>query len=336
MTKTDSTVHPARFYREGDSTTITLPPGWDRRLDQFGNLFFVDHHTKSAVREDPRFNPNIDQKTGLPKGWHQVLDKKGRPFFYREVGQQIIGTNQPWTMRTKSMDKKEFIRRIPKEGENMMRLLERYDSEDEKEEEEQHPVERVQTPEPKILEVVPEISDEREKAYLGHFSAIINQYSPKANKIGAESAYLYCQALGIPRNIVPIALQWADTNDDKFFNPKEFPKALHMMYCMLEKHYEESGIPPYTPQQEIGYEEIFAKAKPVGNYLATLDEVLSASKDWDLPDDLVRQIWFDCNDSGGGENARWTVDEFVIGYHRGTVESERQKSESIVSLFLLT
>lgn len=120
MTKTDSTVHPARFYREGDSTTITLPPGWDRRLDQFGNLFFVDHHTKSAVREDPRFNPNIDQKTGLPKGWHQVLDKKGRPFFYREVGQQIIGTNQPWTMRTKSMDKKEFIRRIPKEGENMM------------------------------------------------------------------------------------------------------------------------------------------------------------------------------------------------------------------------
>lgn len=51
------TVHPARFYREGEDKDIALPPGWDRRLDQLETIFFVDHHIKSTTRLDPGSTP---------------------------------------------------------------------------------------------------------------------------------------------------------------------------------------------------------------------------------------------------------------------------------------
>jgi hypothetical protein len=60
-------VHPSRFFDATGNVPTALPPGWDRRLDSWGNLFFVDHSTRSAVREDSRFNKKIVQATGLPQ-----------------------------------------------------------------------------------------------------------------------------------------------------------------------------------------------------------------------------------------------------------------------------
>ncbi|KAK3324989.1 hypothetical protein B0H66DRAFT_529041 [Apodospora peruviana] len=69
----DTTVHPSRFFSEEDPFPVHLPPGWHRRLDRDGSLFFVDDNTRSATRVDPRFNRNINQETGLPVGWTCTL-----------------------------------------------------------------------------------------------------------------------------------------------------------------------------------------------------------------------------------------------------------------------
>ncbi|KAI1332851.1 hypothetical protein F5Y16DRAFT_356748 [Xylariaceae sp. FL0255] len=64
----DTTVRPSSFYDESSEYSVKLPPGWDRRLDSWGNLFFVDKNTKVAVREDPRFNTRTQgcQNVGIP------------------------------------------------------------------------------------------------------------------------------------------------------------------------------------------------------------------------------------------------------------------------------
>ena len=81
-----STVHPARFTDASSEVSNNLPDGWDRRLDSWGNLFFVDHHTKSASREDPRFNKKVDQKTGLPFGMALYQRPQGQGVFLQKAG----------------------------------------------------------------------------------------------------------------------------------------------------------------------------------------------------------------------------------------------------------
>lgn len=112
-----STVHPARFTDPESEVSNQLPDGWDRRLDSWGNLFFVDHHTKSASRKDPRFNRKVDQNTGLPMGWRSIKDHKDREFFFRKQGRMIIGTYDATTMNSKDLRHKKFIDTEPKSGE---------------------------------------------------------------------------------------------------------------------------------------------------------------------------------------------------------------------------
>ena len=111
-----STVHPARFTDPESEVSNQLPDGWDRRLDSWGNLFFVDHHTKSASREDPRFNRKVDQNTGLPTGWSSINDHKDREFF-RKRGKMIIGTYDATTLNSKDLQHKNFVEVEPKNGE---------------------------------------------------------------------------------------------------------------------------------------------------------------------------------------------------------------------------
>ena len=112
-----STVHPARFTDPKSEVSNHLPDGWDRRLDSWGNLFFVDHHTKSAVRENPRFNKKVDQNTGLPMGWRSIKDLKNTEFFFRKQGRMIVGTYDATTLNSKDLRNKMFIDGEPRDGE---------------------------------------------------------------------------------------------------------------------------------------------------------------------------------------------------------------------------
>ena len=112
----NSTVHPARFTETDSEISSKLPEHWDRRLDSWGNLFFVDHHTQSATREDPRFNKSISQDTGLPIGWRTIADHQGASFFFRNRGKMMIGTYDPTTMTRKDLRDKIFLAKEPEEG----------------------------------------------------------------------------------------------------------------------------------------------------------------------------------------------------------------------------
>ena len=103
MTGVYQTVHPARFFVEDDPTPIGLPPGWKRRIDAWGSLFFVDDNTESATREDPRFNLDVDEDTGLPQGWHRISDHRGKRFLLRGRG-----NDHYWFLRRACYEKQVY------------------------------------------------------------------------------------------------------------------------------------------------------------------------------------------------------------------------------------
>lgn len=113
-----STVHPARFHDHGNEISDRLPEGWERRLDSWGNLFYVDHLTKSATRKDPRFNKDVDPETGLPKGWNRIKDHEGRDFYFQKQGKMILGTYKPSSLKKKYItSSQKFLEKEPKDGE---------------------------------------------------------------------------------------------------------------------------------------------------------------------------------------------------------------------------
>ena len=113
-----STVHPARFHDHRSEISDRLPEGWERRLDSWGNLFYVDHLTKNATRKDPRFNKDVNPETGLPKGWNKIRDHKGDDFYFQKQGRMILGTYKPSSLTTKYItSSQKFLEKEPKDGE---------------------------------------------------------------------------------------------------------------------------------------------------------------------------------------------------------------------------
>jgi len=49
-----------------------LPPGWEKRLDQYNRVYYVDHTTRSTVWERPK---------PLPAGWEMRVDGRGRTYY---------------------------------------------------------------------------------------------------------------------------------------------------------------------------------------------------------------------------------------------------------------
>ena len=231
------------------------------------------------------------------------------------------------------MDKKKFIPRIPKDREYLKRMWEdRIDSIEESEaEEEQPPVEPEPVQEPEIPKDIPKATNSQKEAYKRHFSAAIKRYTDAGNpaKLTNDAVMLYCcrDGLRLPSHICDKVILWADHTKDNHLNPKEFAKALHMMHHMLEEHYKKTDIPPVTPEQEAEYTHMFASVRTAGNYWATFEELKQASRKWNLPEEMVRSIWYDCNEADDDEDRQWTVDEFVMGYHHGSVQSERRNSK---------
>lgn len=305
---TESTVHPARFYREGDGAAVCLPPRWDRRLDTFGNLFFVDHNTKSAVREDPRFNPRIDQKTGLPLGWHCIWDNKGQPFFYAQKGKAVIGTYQPSSINSKSLDNKHFISRIPEDGDQPLNSA--------------IYTERKINTAPRILKVnVPAITEEERLRYNELFKVAT---AKNKWKISWEEADAQCRGFGLPGEIYQRILNEEDKNQDRFFTPSEYANALHRMRFALQEKFEREGVPRPTREQLQGYWAAFEAFKSPDGLEMTLDEATSLTQGIGLPQELVKEFWLK---SDTNHDSRWDIDEFVDAFHRITVEVNRCEGE---------
>jgi hypothetical protein len=319
------TVHPARFYRIGDESP-TLPPGWDRRLDSLGNLFFVDHHTKSTTRQDPRYNPRIDKRSGLPSGWNKINDKNGADFFYREIGIQLIGTYNPSTLNSKSMDDKYCISRAPVDGELPLEMDKEQGDLADTAANDSVQDRDTPSPAPDLLksEDLPPISPDQRKLYYRVFeSASKNVLGEVHPRISLEVAMAQMSQFEVPERLARAVLSWADKDNNGLWNPEEYAQALHMIRNMLEKNYSEDGIPPINDDLEGIYSVAFKTVQRPGQILLDFDDVKRTCQHWSLPQEHIRELWLQSDLTG---MKQWNFDDFVAGYHRGEVENKRQMS----------
>nr|KAF6330104.1 itchy E3 ubiquitin protein ligase [Myotis myotis] len=57
-----------------------LPPGWEKRTDGNGRVYFVNHNTRITQWEDPRSQGQLNEKP-LPEGWEMRFTVDGIPYF---------------------------------------------------------------------------------------------------------------------------------------------------------------------------------------------------------------------------------------------------------------
>ena len=97
-----------------DENSHLLPSGWDRRLDTWGCVFYVDHNTQQAQRIHPHDDPNINFATGLPIGWEETVDHNGIKYFFNSS--MLRGTYRGTAMRSMTMDEKFVLQSRPTRG----------------------------------------------------------------------------------------------------------------------------------------------------------------------------------------------------------------------------
>ena len=307
-----STVHPARF---GDPD-IPLLPGWDRRLDAWGNLFFVDHNTKNAVREDPRWNPDIDKDTGLPLGWKAVLDHAGKTFYYREFGKMVHGTYVPQTMQNKSLRGKKILKRVPVEGEDPHLLDLNARPRDQARVQERA---RIATEAEKRK--IRDMTDEEKRHYYSLFSAASKEDDLF---ITFAEAMAHCQGFGLPSGIIPGILTKSDDNQDKRLDVDEYATALHRIRVAIENEFATHEISPPTEEENAVYHEMFKQAKKPDQLVLTLDEVLELCKSYELPKDLTDRVWANAD---ANNDQHYSPNEFAKGMHQVIKEYERREGK---------
>ncbi|KAG8529739.1 uncharacterized protein KY384_005220 [Bacidia gigantensis] len=112
-----STVHPTFL----PSHSCRLPPGWDYRLDSWGTLFYVDHHTGTAQRVNPTDDGVTNTETGLPKGWTKMKDQSGADYYLEEAS--LIATYKGKVMKSNDDEQKIALSSNPKNGDVLPRIV---------------------------------------------------------------------------------------------------------------------------------------------------------------------------------------------------------------------
>ena len=113
-----TTVHPAFFLaapkKSMGISAGRLPPGWDIRLDTWGNVFYVDHNTAAAQRVHPKADPNVNYVSGLPHGWTETRDHNGARYFYETT--TLKATYQGSLMKSDTSGEKFTLDSVPISG----------------------------------------------------------------------------------------------------------------------------------------------------------------------------------------------------------------------------
>lgn len=255
-------MHPARFWNPEDDSSATLPPGWDRRLDSWGNLFFVDHNTCTSKRVDPRFDRETDQETGLPIGWRRVKDHKNRSFFFKESERALIGTYDPALVDNHGKGMK-YLDQLPKEGMRAIKVA------------------------------VPTLDKEQSVAYKAVFKA-----APKKSgiRITLAEATAQFKEFGLTAEESEKILSEADDNKDGRWNVDEYIKALHQLHVKILRWVKPLEA---TTEDIERYEEWFEAT--TSEPTMSLAEVFTACVDLDLPESRVEAIFSAYDDNGDQE-----------------------------------
>ncbi|EPE31636.1 EF-hand [Glarea lozoyensis ATCC 20868] len=308
-TMTESTVHPARFNNTEDEVgTHVLPPGWQRRLDTWGNIFFVDHHTRRAVREDPRFNLKINQNTGLPDGWLAIEDHKLTPFFYRRSGRMVFGTYNPAAMKSKSLKDKWTLSRVPEQGEDPESLVEiktplaRRNFEDQKKARDKAAALAASL-------VIPPMTPKEEAYYHSVFESVEKE---DPFRINYKEALTLCTTFSVSVDLADKVLKQTDGNRDWKWNVDEYAKTLHRIKFELKKKLKDNPVKAKTAKEEKKYSKMFFAGKDPASQTMTLLEFNAVCKGLGPsvrnPEDI-----FHVTDSNA--DLKLNVDEFSDAIH---------------------
>lgn len=320
MSELESTVHPAHFWHHEDTKSPTLPPGWDRRLDSWGNLFFVDHNTKEATREDPRFNVKIDPETGLPRGWQVIVDYAGRNFYFQKMNKYVVGTYSAGTINSKSLTGKQLYLRQPNDGEDPGTLIRKAGR---------------GAPRTKLNilpspTAVPAMTGAEKDAYYALFNQIAQTHRSHVTR---DEALAQCRAFALAQDTIEKILQKHDTNQDGHWNVDECSNVLHEIKARIDRAAGgNTWLRPMSDEEKHRYYALFETSKRAGDPVMIREEVVTACKDLglraDLPTDFVSVIITDADKNG---DQRWNVDEFAEGMHRIMQEVERNEALKTMS-----
>ena len=237
-----STVHPARFHDHRNEISDRLPEGWDRRLDSWGNLFYVDHLTKSATRQDPRFNKDVDPETGLPKGWNRIKDHKGDDFYFQKQGKMILGTYKPSSLKKKYItSSQKFLEKEPKDGEKpvISKAGQRLLGKPPKTAPAPFPSSQPSLADPltifqnESLSIVlakdmsaPVLTEEGKLTWYTMFDGATKSHE---DYITLDEALDQSKAFGFPQNVVEEIWKKSDTNHDRRWDKDEYATAMHIL-----------------------------------------------------------------------------------------------------------
>ena len=308
-TETESTVHPARFNSpEDEPGSHVLPPGWQRRLDTWGNIFFVDHHTHRAVREDPRFNSKINQKTGLPDGWLAIEDHKSTPFFYRKSGCMVIGTYDSAAMKSKSLRDKWTLSRVPEQGEDPELLvkittpLARQAFEDRKKARDAAAALAAST-------AIPPMTPEEELHYHSIFESVEKEDPFRVNY---KEALTLCSTFNVPVKLAAKVLDQTDSNFDRKWNVNEYANALHHIKIKIRREHRDAPLQAITAAEEQEFAVMFNAGKSPASQTMTLSEFNAVCKDLGISERRSKKIFrvLDYN-----ADSRLNIDEFKDAMH---------------------
>lgn len=72
---------PADPVPEAADPLGALPPGWEKRVQNNGRVYFVNHATRTTQWEDPRTPGLLGNEQPLPQGWEMRYTPEGAPYF---------------------------------------------------------------------------------------------------------------------------------------------------------------------------------------------------------------------------------------------------------------
>ena len=306
---TESTVHPSRFYDRDRPEDVYLPAGWDRRLDYDGNVFYVDHNTRTATRVNPQENRNVDQQTGLPKGWRKITDNKSKAWYYTKINNNVVATIYPSTLNSRSLDRKIFLTKPPQEGQSVSALFDKdqdnnyyYNSDF------------------RDLDPPPMTGPEKQRYY-----DIFRQAGRKNKfKITWTEAVTHCQILNLPPSLYMPILTEADANEDKIFTPAEYAAALHKIRFALKDIHKNQVIQPPTDEDMQRYDAAFQRHTSDDALEIPLQDAIKLSMEagFGLAEEVIGEIWeeYDTNRDG-----MLDIVEFCEAYHRLMTEMQRRQ-----------
>lgn len=305
----ETTVHPSYFWSTVDEDPNVLPEGSDQRLDSWGNLPFVDHHTRTAVREDPRIDSDIDKFTGLPTGWHAFELTDGSKLYFSQKPSVVVGTYDPSTMTSKSLKNKDYYVRPPKPGEDSKDLLK--------------PRRRPRSDNP-IPVLQPPMSVSENEVYYELFERASKAQHPA---ISLQEAQLQCSGFLVPSSELEEILRLHDTNYDRLWNVDEYSNVLHTIKLRIQGATGNNSGRSLTTDDRQKYCAQFEAVKHSDSLVMSREEMTAACSEMGLsvgyPGDFVSTI---IDNADYNKHQRWNVDEIAEVMHRITQEVERKEA----------